>query len=112
MSFKKTLLTIGISIGLGLLYFLGFFFIRRGIINRSGVQPDNGLTGRIKDGNQRVADGLKSTQGTVDGVAGDLGERVQEVDNFEARAGSIEDKLSTAIGILRAAKEKNKTDMD
>ena len=100
MSFKKILINIGISIGIGTLTFLGFFFISRSRSDRRGIQSDNGVTDRIESGNQTIETGL-----------GELDERLEShtsaSESITDRSSSIETKLQSAIDILRKAKEKS-----
>jgi len=91
------------SILLGVLVIAGMFLFRRSS-DGSGVPDDNGLPDRVGSGvdesierNGDIKDGIEESRRAVDRASGNIS--------------NAQNKLRSAIEILRDAKEKNRSDM-
>ena len=86
-------------------------FIFRGNNNRPGVSDSDQLNRDINSGFRELQDGLEESSGAIDGVSGDLGQRIEEIDTLEGEISNTGTKLQSALDILRKAKEKNRNDL-
>ena len=101
----KKIKIIFISIGIFVLLILSFIFGSRS--NGRRVSDPDELNRDIEEGFGNLQDGLEGTQGAIDGVSSDLGQRVEEIDQITTGLGATEGKLQRAMEILRAAKERS-----
>ena len=86
-------------------------FILRSNINGSRISGADQFNRDINDGFREIQSGLEESSGAIDGVSGDLGQRIEEIDTLEGEISNTRTKLQSALEILRMAKEKNRNDL-
>jgi len=95
----KKIKVIFITIGIIVLTVLAFVFRSRS--DGSGVSGADKL-------NRDISDGLGRVQDSIDGSASNIGQGSEKVEDVIEGIEHTENKLQSALEILRAAKEKNR----
>jgi hypothetical protein len=95
---------IGLVTGLIVLTIVGFVLGRKS--NGRGVSDDNGLSDRISDSIDNLSGGNEEAQGSAKRIENGIDSATVHANAASDRISIAQDKLRSAIEILRAAKDK------